>query len=355
MNVKDFLVRLVTFLGGLYFVLEFVLPESVLELLNVANNQEFITDGFITVITMAFGLGLINIALVHGNKIIFARKEWFYSLVLIGGLVTVLTTSSLKWWEESKVSSAVANFSLLAQFSQHIKNNSQTEIKELLPRNQRVKILISTLEAEIKNTKEVLSSKNLTLIAPDEVSKLNKIEQKINLKVGDLKRSNFKENLKEEVASSLPTKIEEDLLKLHKLSKLIDNFGVTFAEILRLENNQNLITKFDKLMTEGLYNSLGSAMFSLLSVYIAIAAFKAFRIQGTESFLMMFSAVIVILGQTPFGSFIYSGLPNIRQWLMEVPNSAAFRAITIGSAVASLVLAFKMWLSIQGKTFNRED
>jgi hypothetical protein len=45
-------------------------------------------------------------------------------------------------------------------------------------------------------------------------------------------------------------------------------------------------------------------------------------------------------------------LPAVRQWLMEVPNSAAFRAIKIGSAVAGLVMAFRMWLSIESESFS---
>jgi hypothetical protein len=38
-----------------------------------------------------------------------------------------------------------------------------------------------------------------------------------------------------------------------------------------------------------------------------------------------------------------------------VPNSAAFRAIEIGSAVAALVMAFRMWLSIESEGFTNND
>jgi hypothetical protein len=45
-------------------------------------------------------------------------------------------------------------------------------------------------------------------------------------------------------------------------------------------------------------------------------------------------------------------MPSIRQWLLEVPNSAAFRAIRLGAGVAGLMLAIRMWLSIESKSFS---
>jgi hypothetical protein len=105
---------------------------------------------------------------------------------------------------------------------------------------------------------------------------------------------------------------------------------------------------------DGLFNQLGSAMFALLGVYIAAAAYRAFRIRTIESALMMVAAVIVMLGQISFGREIYEHMPSIRQWLLEVPNSAAFRAIRLGAGVAGLMLAIRMWLSIESKSFSSE-
>ncbi|RME58194.1 MAG: hypothetical protein D6780_07130, partial [Candidatus Dadabacteria bacterium] len=108
------------------------------------------------------------------------------------------------------------------------------------------------------------------------------------------------------------------------------------------------------LLYLGLFVPLGSAMFSLLAVYIAAAAYRAFRIKNVETVLMMTTAVIVMLGQIPFGIWIYKDLPLVRAWLLEVPNSAAFRAIKIGAAVAGLVMALRMWLSIESEGFTKK-
>ena len=53
--------------------------------------------------------------------------------------------------------------------------------------------------------------------------------------------------------------------------------------------------------------------------------------------------------------FLYEGLPGIRQWLLEVPNSAAFRAIRVGAAIGGLMLAVRMWLSIESTSFSRKS
>jgi hypothetical protein len=67
---------------------------------------------------------------------------------------------------------------------------------------------------------------------------------------------------------------------------------------------------------------------------------------------MMAAALVVMLGQISLGHLISDELPAARQWLLEVPNAAAFRAIRLGAAVAGLMLAIRMWLSIEPKSFS---
>jgi hypothetical protein len=142
---------------------------------------------------------------------------------------------------------------------------------------------------------------------------------------------------------------------LAALSEHLRSYGAYVSQELRDESNRSVIGSSNKFLVEGLFNSLGAAMFSLLSVYIAAAAYRAFRIRTFESGLMMVSAVVVILGQTSFGVYVWSGMPDLRQWLLEVPNAAAFRAIKVGSSVAALVMAFRMWLSIESDSFSRTN
>jgi hypothetical protein len=132
----------------------------------------------------------------------------------------------------------------------------------------------------------------------------------------------------------------------------LNRLAGSYAALLRFESEHTLTQRSYNFLYDGLFNSLGSAMFALLGVYIAAAAYRAFRIRTLESALMMVAAVIVMLGQISFGKALYENLPAVRQWLLEVPSSAAFRAIRLGAAVAGLMLAIRMWLSIESRGFS---
>ena len=108
-----------------------------------------------------------------------------------------------------------------------------------------------------------------------------------------------------------------------------------------------------RILFDGLFTALGAAMFSLLGFYIASAAYRAFRIYSLEASLMMIAALFVMLGQISFGPMIWEELPAIRHWLLTVPNTAAFRAIEIGTAIAAIVISFRMWLSIESEGFTK--
>ena len=96
MNVRTQLIKLVTFLGGIYFFLEFVLPDTVFGVKIDAYHDQ-ISSGFITVGAMAAGLGLINLLMQHGSRIVFRRREWVYSAALLTGLAVMIVVTYNDW------------------------------------------------------------------------------------------------------------------------------------------------------------------------------------------------------------------------------------------------------------------
>ncbi len=112
---------------------------------------------------------------------------------------------------------------------------------------------------------------------------------------------------------------------------------------------------FDYLF-EFAYMPLSSTMFSLLAFFIASAAYRAFIIRSFESNLLMLTAVIVILGRTSFGSMLtgwlpqglrFWHLPNLSDFIMEYPNSAAQRAIMISAALGIIGSSLRIILGIE--------
>jgi hypothetical protein len=110
-----------------------------------------------------------------------------------------------------------------------------------------------------------------------------------------------------------------------------------------------------KCLFDGLFVSLGAAMFSLLAFYIASAAYRAFRVKSAEALLMMIAALLVMLGQIPFGAYLTPHFPEIRLWVLQVFSTPAFRGIALGAAVAFLAMAMRMWLSLETSAFYRDD
>ncbi len=92
---------------------------------------------------------------------------------------------------------------------------------------------------------------------------------------------------------------------------------------------------------------LGATMFSLLAFFVASAAFRAFRARTPEATLLLIAAVIVMIGRVPFGYWIWHGFPNLVEWIMNVPNTATKRGITIGADLGLISMALRVLLGIE--------
>ena len=98
---------------------------------------------------------------------------------------------------------------------------------------------------------------------------------------------------------------------------------------------------------EFIYIPIQATMFSLLAFYIASAAYRAFRARNVLATIVLFSAVIVMLGRVPFGYVIHPYFPSIADWIMNVPNMAAQRAITIGLGLGAASTAIKIVIGVE--------
>lgn len=344
--MRNRIIKLVTFLGGIYFFLEFVLPKFLLDKLQVSNYHEAISDGFILVGTMAFGLGLINLFLAHGSRIAFVRKGWFNSLALLLGLLLTMSVAIMDWRLQQEVQRKTATLSKVADFARHIKSGTEAALPGLPELDTRLPLLVDSYikaeQAALQDLKAINSSL-LEQAQNDPAAQTTLIQQQRDLEIilADLALS------RASLEKQQPNWSPELSNSLTDFASKVGSLAVIYGQALRFQAESSLITKLWEFLFNGLFVALGSAMFSLLGVYIASAAYRAFRVKTFESALMMITAVVVMLGQIPFGVWIYEDLPAIRLWLMEYPSSAAFRAIKIGASVAGLVMAMRMWFSIE--------
>ena len=105
-------------------------------------------------------------------------------------------------------------------------------------------------------------------------------------------------------------------------------------------------TLFDRLYNR-VYVPLSATMYGLLAFYIASAAFRAFRVRSVEAGLLALAAIIVMLGRVPIGEKLWHGIPLLTDWIMNVPQLAAKRAILIGAALGGIATGLKILLGIE--------
>lgn len=90
-----------------------------------------------------------------------------------------------------------------------------------------------------------------------------------------------------------------------------------------------------------------STMFSLLAFFIGSAAFRAFRARTLEATLLLVAAIIVMLGQVPLAAQNIPFMTEMKDWILNIPNTAAKRGILIGVGLGLISTAMKIILGIE--------
>jgi hypothetical protein len=96
---------------------------------------------------------------------------------------------------------------------------------------------------------------------------------------------------------------------------------------------------------------MGSSVFSLLTFFLASAAYRSFKAKSYEGVLMMVSAIIVMLGQVSLNLY----MTKASTWILYIINNAAVRGMWFGMMLGAIAIGLRMWLSLErGAFFDRE-
>lgn len=105
-----------------------------------------------------------------------------------------------------------------------------------------------------------------------------------------------------------------------------------------------------KWMYDFVLTPLNATMFALLAFYIASAAFRAFRARNVEATILLVAACLVMLFRVPLGEsmpLVGETGRELMNWLMDVPNIAARRAIFIGAALGAVATGLRVILGLE--------
>jgi hypothetical protein len=105
-----------------------------------------------------------------------------------------------------------------------------------------------------------------------------------------------------------------------------------------------------KWIFDFVYVPLSATMFALLAFYIASAGFRAFRARNTEATLLLLAAALVMFASVPIGEgmpIVGEYLVVLKDWILDVPNNAARRAIFIGAALGAISTGLRVILGLE--------
>lgn len=88
------------------------------------------------------------------------------------------------------------------------------------------------------------------------------------------------------------------------------------------------------------------ASFSALLVFFMVtAAYRLLRLRNLESAVMLIVVLLVLVGQVTVG--LIPILPEVKEWIMEVPTMAGVRGILLGVALGALLTGIRLLLGIE--------
>jgi hypothetical protein len=110
--VRRLLVMLVTLLAGVYFFIQFFLPNDIIAgggAFQWGRYQKEVFDFVRVIFVMSFGLGIINILRVYGYQIVRRRPGWVNGAVLLAAMVVTLVAGLWSHFGQSDAMKSLYN------------------------------------------------------------------------------------------------------------------------------------------------------------------------------------------------------------------------------------------------------
>ena len=84
---------------------------------------------------------------------------------------------------------------------------------------------------------------------------------------------------------------------------------------------------------------------ALLAFLTLAAAYRLFRLRNAASVVLLVVALLVLAGQASFG--LLPVLPQLRDWILDVPALAGMRGILLGVALGTVLTGIRLLLGVE--------
>ncbi|MGI8922965.1 MAG: hypothetical protein ACR2HJ_02820 [Fimbriimonadales bacterium] len=330
----------ITFLAGMFYVLEWLIPRSrsaagdQAAYLGPINFEEVvpIVSSISQVLTgMLLALGVLSIFRLHFGRVFKMQKDWFFSGVLLVSLFLMVFLGLASFVGDEQVKRQQAGIDAALRgvtpaFTPEMRQFAETGID-----------LQATLLMESRRAPP-------TRLYQQRIMTKEQFDQEITTAQAevDTLRATLTDGLNAAATSNTLTPEMSELAK---------------QGIAEVKERKPLVQGFSLLFQRGLL-AMDAAMFSLIGFFILSAAYRAFRIRSIEASILMATALVVLLMFVPIALMLTSGLdPNsfqgnfridsVGMWLLSTINVPAIRAIDLGLGLGLLAMALRIMLGLE--------
>lgn len=339
-NFRKLITVGITFLAGMFYVVEFLWPRNIQadstasqiipgivdlqEAQGVVNDIAQVLTGFL------LALGVLSIFRVHFGRLFKKQKDWFFSLVLLVSLFSIFLLGIVSFMGDKAVERRQA--SIDAQLREGAAMTDEFASLARLGAERRSRALYESLrepELRLFNRREITRAEF------------------------DTRQVNIRQQRADAEATS------ETLIQDAEAGGSLTAEVADLAKQGLIEEKQRTASfqTFELMRTRGLL-AMDAAMFSLIGFFILSAAYRAFRIRSIEASILMATALIVLLMFVPIALMLTDGLnpdtfagnfriDSIGSWLLSTINVPAIRAIDLGLGLGLLAMGLRIMLGLE--------
>jgi hypothetical protein len=96
---------------------------------------------------------------------------------------------------------------------------------------------------------------------------------------------------------------------------------------------------------ENIQAPIQASLSALLVFLVVTAAYRLLMVRNTESAVMLVVVLLVLLGQVTLG--LAPILPELKDWILDVPTLAGVRGILLGVALGALLTGIRLLLGVE--------
>jgi hypothetical protein len=100
-------------------------------------------------------------------------------------------------------------------------------------------------------------------------------------------------------------------------------------------------------LSSNILTPLSMSVGSFIGFFIVSAAFRTFRARSLEAGIVLASAVIIMLKNTPVGEYLFPGVLGLGNWLNDVASLGGNRGFTIAFAVGAIIAGIRQVLGYE--------